>query len=66
MLVVWMYSIGVTIVIAIVYYVLHRPPFINHLGRKKGNVHDRRMQNILGALSKVAIKRKEDKNGADW
>ncbi|KAI7469569.1 plasma membrane H+-ATPase Pma1 [Hortaea werneckii] len=64
--VVWMYSIGVTIVIAIVYYVLDKLPFINNLGRKKRNVHDDQMENILGALSKVAIKHEEDENGAGW
>merc|ERR1711939_1017068 len=64
--VVWMYSIGVTIVIAIVYYVLDKLPFINNLGRKKRNVHDDQMENIFGALSKVAIKHEEDENGAGW
>lgn len=61
-----MYSIGVTIVIAIVYYALDRLPWMNNLGRKKRNVHDGQMENVIGALSKLAIKHETDENGTGW
>lgn len=64
--VIWMYSIGVTIVIAIVYYALDRLPWMNNLGRKKRNVHDGQMENVIGALSKLAIKHETDENGTGW
>lgn len=64
--VVWMYAIGVTIVIAIVYYILDRLPWMNNLGRKKRNLQDSQMENVIGTLSKLAIKHETDESGTDW
>ena len=61
--VVWAYSIGVTIVIAIVYYLLNRIPWLDNLGRKDRNHKDAKIENILARLSKVAIEHETDKSG---
>ena len=55
LLVVWIYSIFVTIVIAIVYYLLNQVKWLNDLGRTNRNVHDTQMENIIGHLTKLAI-----------
>jgi H+-transporting ATPase len=65
--VVWMYSIGVMIVIAITYYLLNMIPGLADLGRKNRSLHDTQMENIIGHLSKLALKHERDENGdARW
>lgn len=58
--VIWCYSIGVTIVIAIVYYLLNKITWLDNLGRKRRSVHDDKMENIIGHLSKLAITHEQD------
>jgi len=63
---IWLYSIFVTIVIAIVYYLLNKIEALNNLGRKSRSNHDSKMENIIGHLSKLAIKHEQDgKTGED-
>jgi H+-transporting ATPase len=62
-LVVWGYSIGVTIVIAIVYYLLNQITWLDNLGRAKRSHADQQMENILSHLSKVAIAHEQDEHG---
>ena len=62
-IVIWVYSIGVTIVIAIVYYVLNRIPYLNNLGRKTRSHADTKIENIIGHLSKLAIEHEKDAMG---
>lgn len=65
--VVWLYSIGVIIVIAITYWGLNQIPALDNLGRKNRSVHDTQMENIIGHLSKLAIKHEKDEHGeARW
>ncbi|CAN8096165.1 unnamed protein product [Discula destructiva] len=52
---VWCYSIGVTIFIAIVYYMLNKIQWLNDLGRKDRHKKDTKMENALLLLNKVAI-----------
>ena len=61
--VVWGYSVGVTIVIAITYFLLNRIPSLANLGRKNRSVHDTKMENILGHLLKMSIKHEKDEHG---
>ncbi|KAF2135283.1 uncharacterized protein K452DRAFT_323142 [Aplosporella prunicola CBS 121167] len=61
--VVWCYSIGVTIIIAIVYYILNRLPFLRDLGRKNRGHKDARIENIIGRLSKLAVEHEVDPDG---
>ncbi|KAI6870830.1 plasma membrane H+-ATPase Pma1 [Hortaea werneckii] len=63
--VVWAYSIGVTIIIAVTYYLLNIVPSLANLGRAKRNIHDTQMENIIGHLSKLAIKHEKDEHGGN-
>ncbi|KAL9101923.1 MAG: hypothetical protein Q9163_002861 [Psora crenata] len=65
--VIWAYSIGVTIVIAIIYYLMNKIEWLDNLGRKSRSRSDTQMENILGHLSKVAIEHeRDDKGGSRW
>ncbi|KAK0119501.1 hypothetical protein ONS95_010946 [Cadophora gregata] len=61
--IVWGYSIGVSIVIAIVYYLMNRMSWLDNLGRAKRSRADTQMENILSHLSKVAIAHEKDEFG---
>lgn len=61
--VIWGYSIGVLVVIAIVYYLLTSLAWLNDLGRAKRSHADTQMENILGHLSRVAIEHETDVHG---
>jgi len=61
--VIWGYSIGVTIVIAIVYYLLNSIPSLADIGRKKRSHHDTQMENIIGHLSKLTLQHETTPNG---
>ena len=63
--VVWAYSIGVTIVIAIVYYLLNKIAWLDNLGRAKRSSADTQMENVLAHLAKVAIQHDRDEHGVD-
>lgn len=39
---------------------------MNNLGRKKRNLQDSQMENVIGTLSKLAIKHETDESGTDW
>ncbi|KAI4269515.1 MAG: hypothetical protein LQ337_007238 [Flavoplaca oasis] len=58
--VVWCYSIAVTIVIAIVYFLMNRIAWLDNLGRKKRSRQDTTMENILAHLSRVAVEHERD------
>lgn len=63
---VWAYSIGVTIFIAIVYYILNKVQWLNDLGRKDRHHKDTQLENALLQLNKVAIEHDLNKEtGAD-
>lgn len=65
--VIWCYSIFVTIVIAIVYYLMNQIQWLNDLGRASRSVQDTHMENIMGHLSKLAIEHDTSKSGkARW
>ncbi|KAI1378956.1 plasma-membrane proton-e [Hypoxylon crocopeplum] len=64
--VVWAYSIGVLIFIAIVYLALNSFEWINNLGRKDRNKKDTQIENIIGHINKLAIEHEvDDKTGRD-
>lgn len=50
-----MYSIFVTIVIAIVYYLMNKVAWLDNLGRAKRSRADTQMENIIGHMSKLAF-----------
>jgi H+-transporting ATPase len=53
--IVWIYSICVTIVIAIVYFLLNQLTWLDNLGRKTRSQADTQIENIIGHLSKLAL-----------
>ncbi|KAI3320896.1 plasma-membrane proton-e [Xylariaceae sp. AK1471] len=63
---VWAYSIGVLIFIAIVYYMLNSFQWVNDLGRKDRNKKDSQIENIIGHINKLALEHEPDpKTGRD-
>jgi len=64
--VVWGFSIGVTIVIAIVYYLMNNMKWLDNLGRAKRSKADTQIENLLMHLSKVAIQHETDEHGSRW
>ncbi|CAJ2504028.1 Uu.00g114220.m01.CDS01 [Anthostomella pinea] len=64
--VVWLYSFGVVVFIAIVYLALNQFEWINNLGRKDRNKKDTNIENIIGHINKLTIEREtDDKTGKD-
>ncbi|KAB8077597.1 plasma-membrane proton-e [Aspergillus leporis] len=61
--VIWAYSIGVTIIIAVVYYLLTIIPALDNLGRKNRSKADTKIENLLGHLSKLALEHEVDAHG---
>ncbi|KAH0831486.1 plasma-membrane proton-efflux P-type ATPase [Fonsecaea pedrosoi CBS 271.37] len=61
--VIWGYSIGVTIVVAIVYYILTSLKWIDNLGRATRSHADTTMENIISHLSRVALEHETDAHG---
>ncbi|KAL1970818.1 hypothetical protein VTN77DRAFT_2652 [Rasamsonia byssochlamydoides] len=57
---IWGYSLGVTIVIALVYYVLNRLKWLANLGRHKRSKGDMQMENLLAHLSRVTIEHEKE------
>jgi H+-transporting ATPase len=63
--VVWAYSLGVTIIIAIVYFLLNRISWLNDLGRKDRSRKDPAIENMIAALGKLALEHGTDKHGVE-
>ncbi|KAI9927851.1 hypothetical protein ASPWEDRAFT_173501 [Aspergillus wentii DTO 134E9] len=61
--VIWAYSIGVTVIIAVVYYLLTIIPALDNLGRKTRSKADTKIENLLGHLSKLSIEHETDAHG---
>jgi H+-transporting ATPase len=60
---IWAYSIGVTIIIAIVYYLLNRITWLDQLGRKDRHRKNPHIENMIAALSKLSVEHGTDKHG---
>lgn len=58
--IVWLYSFGVTVVIAIIYFVLNKISWLDNLGRKDRRHKDTKLENVLGHLQKLAIEHEVD------
>ena len=52
---IWCYSIAVTIVIAIVYYLMNRVSWLDNLGRKSRSRSDTNVENIIASLVRLAL-----------
>lgn len=58
--VIWLYSFGVTVFIAIVYLALNKVTWLNNLGRKNRSKRDTVVENMLGHLQKLAVEHQTD------
>ncbi|KAM0556951.1 hypothetical protein ACHAPJ_005629 [Fusarium lateritium] len=58
--IIWLYSFGVTVVIAIVYFILNKVTWLDNLGRKNRSAKDTMVENVLGHLQKLAIEHERD------
>ncbi|CAG7562114.1 unnamed protein product [Fusarium equiseti] len=58
--IVWLYSFGVTVVIAIIYFILNKISWLDNLGRKDRRHKDTKLENVLGHLQKLAIEHEVD------
>ncbi|KAJ5885126.1 ATPase P-type K/Mg/Cd/Cu/Zn/Na/Ca/Na/H-transporter [Penicillium taxi] len=61
--VIWGYSIGVTVIIAVVYYLLSIIPALDNLGRKTRSKADTKIENMIAHLSKLAIECEKGPDG---
>ncbi|KAJ5396474.1 hypothetical protein N7509_004587 [Penicillium cosmopolitanum] len=61
--VIWAYSIGVTVIIAVVYYILTIIPALDNLGRKTRSKADTQIENMIAHLSKLAIEHEHSSDG---
>ncbi|EED18604.1 plasma membrane H+ATPase Pma1 [Talaromyces stipitatus ATCC 10500] len=60
--IIWAYSIGVTIVVATVYAILTDIPWLDNLGRHTRSKADTAIENMIGHLSKLAIEHEQDRH----
>ena len=58
--IVWLYSFGVIVFIAIVYYILNQISWLNDLGRKDRQNKDTIVENVIGQLQKLGIEHERD------
>lgn len=63
--VIWAYSIGVTVIIAVVYHLLNKVRWLDELGRKDRNRKDPVIENTIAALGKLALEHGRDKHGTE-
>jgi H+-transporting ATPase len=64
--IIWCYSIGVTVVIAIVYFTLSQIRWLNDLGRKDREAKNTAVEDVLARLTKIAVEHETDaKTGND-
>lgn len=58
--IIWLYSFGVTVIIAIAYYLLNKIAWLDNLGRKNRSKKDTAIENIIGHLQKLAVEHEMD------
>jgi len=64
--VVWAYSLGVTIIIAMVYKILTEIPWLDNLGRVTRSKADTHIENMIGHLSKLAMEHEQADGKSRW
>ncbi|KAF2744322.1 plasma-membrane proton-e [Sporormia fimetaria CBS 119925] len=62
---IWLYSIGVTVIIAVVYVCLNKIKWLDDLGRKDRSRKNPVIENTIAALSKLALEHGVDKHGTE-
>jgi H+-transporting ATPase len=56
---IWGYSLGVEIVIALVYFLLNKISWLDDLGRAKRSKGDIKIENVLGHLARLTVEYEE-------
>ena len=56
---IWGYSLGVSIVIALVYFILNKISWLDDLGRAKRTKGDIKIENLLGHLARLTVEYEE-------
>lgn len=56
---IWGYSLGVEIVIALVYFILNKISWLDNLGRAKRSKGDIKIENLLGHLARLTVEYEE-------
>ena len=59
--IIWLYSFGVVVFIAIVYYILNQVPWLKNLGRRNRDVRNTNIENVIGQLNKLALDHEFDR-----
>lgn len=57
---IWLYSFGVTVFIAIIYFILNKVSWLNDLGRKDRSKKDTIVEDVLAQLQKLALEHELD------
>ena len=57
---IWCFSIGVTIVIALVYFILNKVQWLNNLGRVTRSKGDIQIENLLGHLARITLEHEKE------
>jgi H+-transporting ATPase len=57
---IWAYSLGVTIVIALVYFILNKFQWLNNLGRATRNKGDIQIENLLSHLARITLEHEKE------
>ncbi|KAK9900179.1 plasma-membrane proton-e [Cystobasidium minutum MCA 4210] len=60
---VWAYSLGVTIVIALVYFILQKVPYLDNLGRRDRHRVSRQYEDFLVSLQRITIVHEAGQDG---
>jgi H+-transporting ATPase len=56
---IWGYSLGVSIVIALVYFILNKIAWLENLGRAKRSKGDIKIESLLGHLARLTVEYEE-------
>lgn len=60
---VWAYSLGVTIVIALIYFILQKIPYLDNLGRRDRHRVSRQYEDFLVSLQRITIVHEAPQDG---
>lgn len=58
--VIWLYSFGVTVFISIIYFILNKVSWLDNLGRKNRSSKDTALENVIIHLQKLAVEHEHD------
>ncbi|KAK7007828.1 plasma membrane ATPase [Favolaschia claudopus] len=63
---IWCFSFGVTVVVALTYYVLNKWDWLGHLGRLPRSKKNERLENFIAELQRLTIHHERTQAGEDY